>query len=67
MIGLSAMSFKESRSTIYGHLLLGIKVIIAMDFVTRVQNLDEVVCVLLHANILGKGINPVVLPPAIGK
>ena len=34
---------------------------------TRVQILNETVCISHSANILGKGMNPTILPPAIGK
>ena len=33
-----------------------------MESATRVQNLDEAVCISLHTNILGKCMNPSVLP-----
>ena len=35
-----------------------------MDSVTRVQILDEVNSILHNVNTLGKGMNPIVLPPA---
>ena len=38
-----------------------------MDTVTRVQTLDETVCISHSADTFGKGMNPVILPPAIGK
>ncbi len=38
-----------------------------MDTVTRVQILDEVVCVSLHVNALRKGMNKSVLYPTLGK
>ena len=38
-----------------------------MDTVTRVQILDEAVYILNSANTLGKGRNPTILPPAMGK
>ena len=31
------------------------------------ENLNEVVCISHSANILGKGMHPTILPPAIGK
>ena len=37
-----------------------------MDAVTRVQILDEVGCILRTTNTIGKGIKPIILPPAIG-
>ena len=38
-----------------------------MDTVTRVQILDETECISHSTNILGKGMNPIILPPAMGK
>ena len=38
-----------------------------MDSVTRFQILDGAVRALLHANPLEKCMNPIVLPPAMGK
>ena len=38
-----------------------------MDMVTRVQILDETVCISPSANILEKGMNPIILPLAMGK
>ena len=38
-----------------------------MDPVTRVQNLDEAVCILHFANTLRKGMNPTILRPAMDK
>ena len=34
---------------------------------TRVQNLDETNCISHSTNALGKGMNPIFLPPAMGK
>ena len=34
---------------------------------TRVQILDETVCISLSTNTLRKGMNPIILPPAMGK
>ena len=34
-----------------------------MDLPTQVHILDEAVCLLLHTNALGKGMNPSLLPP----
>ena len=39
----------------------------ALGPMTRVQNLDETVCILLSTDTLGKGMNPTILPPARGK
>ena len=34
---------------------------------TRVQILDEIDCISPSTNTLGKGMNPIILPPAMGK
>ena len=34
---------------------------------TRVQTLDEADCISHRTNTLGKGMNPSILPPAMGK
>ena len=38
-----------------------------MDTVTQVQILDETDCSLHSTNTLGKGMNPIILPPTMGK
>ena len=38
-----------------------------MDTVTRVQTLDETDCISHSINTIGKGMNPVIPPPAMGK
>ena len=38
-----------------------------MDTATRVQILDEADCISHSTNTLGKGMNPIILPPAMGK
>ena len=38
-----------------------------MDTVTRVQILDEIDYISHSTNTLGKGMNPIILPPAMGK
>ena len=38
-----------------------------MDTVTPVQILDETDCISHSTNTLGKGMNPVILPLAMGK
>ena len=38
-----------------------------MDMATRVQNLDEADCISHNTNTLGKGMNPIILPPAMDK
>ena len=47
--------------------MISIIVTIVGNNQTRVQILNEVVCILLHANALGKDMNPFGLPPAKGK
>ena len=36
-----------------------------MDTATRVQILDDTDCILHSTNTLGKGMNPIILPPAM--
>ena len=38
-----------------------------MDSATRVQILDEADCISHSTNTLGKGMNPIILPPAMDK
>ena len=38
-----------------------------MDMATRVQILDETDSISHSTNTLGKGMNPITLPPAMGK
>ena len=38
-----------------------------MNTTTRVQILVEAVCISHSANILAKSMNPIILPPAMGK
>ena len=38
-----------------------------MDTATRVQILDETDRISHSINTLGKGMNPIILPPAMGK
>ena len=38
-----------------------------MDTAKRVQNLDEFDCISHSTNTLGKGMNPIILPPAKAK
>ena len=38
-----------------------------MDVATRVQNLNEAVHISYSTNIQGKGMNPTILPPVMGK
>ena len=38
-----------------------------MDTATQVQILDETDCISHNTNTLGKGTNPIILPPAMGK
>ena len=41
--------------------------IMKMDTATRVQILDETDCISHSTNTLGKGMNPIILLPAMGK
>ena len=36
-------------------------------YTTQVQILDETDCISHSINTLGKGMNPIILPPAMGK
>ena len=38
-----------------------------MDTATQIQILDETDCILQSTNTLGKGMNSIILPPAMGK
>ena len=38
-----------------------------MDTAIPVQILDETDCISHSTNTLGKGMNPIILPPAMGK
>ena len=42
-------------------------IILRMNTETQVQILDEAVCILGSSNTLGKGMNPTILPLAMGK
>ena len=41
--------------------------VMEMETATRVQILDETDCISHSTNTLGKGMNPIILPPAMGK
>ena len=41
--------------------------VIVVDTATRVQILDETDCISHSTNTLGKGMNPIILPLAMGK
>ena len=38
-----------------------------MDMTTQVQILDKADCISNSTNTVGKGMNPIILPPAMGK
>ena len=42
------------------------RVVIEIDTATRVQIRDKTDCILHSTNTLGKGMNPIILPPAMG-
>ena len=42
-------------------------IVAEMDPATRVQILDEADYISHSTNTLGKGMNPIILPPAMGK
>ena len=39
-------------------------VVLEIDMATHVQILNEVICISFGINIIGKGMKPVILPPA---
>ena len=41
--------------------------VMEMDMANQVQILDKAVCLSYNANTLGKGMNPTILPQAMGK
>ena len=41
--------------------------VMVIETVTQVQTLDGVDCILHNCNDLGKGMNPIILPPAMAK
>ena len=45
----------------------GARGVMFIDMATRVQILDETDCISHCTNTLGKGMNPIILPPAMGK
>ena len=49
------------------HIICMYITVIIMDTVTRVQILDETDCISHSTNTLGNGMNPIILPPAMGK
>ena len=42
-------------------------IVVGNGHATRVQTLDETGCVSHSTNTLGKGMNPIILPSAMGK
>ena len=48
-------------------LLGGARGVMEMDTATQIQILDETNCISHSTNTLGKGMNPIILPPAMGK
>ena len=44
-----------------------IVIVVGNEHATRVQILDLTDCISHSTNTLGKGMNPIVLPPAMGK
>ena len=42
-------------------------IVVGMDTATWVQILDETDCISHSTNTLGEGMNPIILPPAMGK
>ena len=61
-------SLPVHHSVVYHGGARGVGVIVVeMDTATRVQILDETDCISHSTNTLGKGMNPIILPPAMGK
>ena len=48
-------------------ILGGARGVMVIDTATLVQILDETDCISHSTNILGKGMNPIILSPAMGK
>ena len=42
-------------------------IVVGNGHVTRVQILDKTDCISHSTNTLGKGMNPIILPPPMGK
>ncbi len=42
-------------------------IVVGMDTTTRVQIQDQANCISHSTNTLGKGMNPIILPRAMGK
>ena len=42
-------------------------IVLEMDTATRVQILDEIDCISHSTNTLREGMNPIILPPAMGR
>ena len=42
-------------------------IVVGMDTATRVQILDETDCISRSTNTLGNDMNPIIIPPAMGK
>ncbi len=47
--------------------IIVVVIIVISDTATRVQILDETDYISHSTNTLGKGMNPIILPPAMGK
>ena len=61
---------EDKKSAINKKLILRLRCLISKWFqfkrISRVQVLDETDCISHNTNTLGKGMNPIILPPAIG-
>ena len=55
------------RSTYYGSARSVMVIVVGNGHGDTSSNLDETDCISHSTNTLGKGINPIILPPAIGK
>ena len=59
--------YMYANTHIYIHINMEEIMELEMDTVTRVQILDEADCISRSSNIHGKGMNRIILPPAMGK
>ena len=63
IICVCTTTFKVSTLPLYGVVVI----VMEMDTATRVQILDVIDCISYSTNNLGEGMNPIILPPAMGK
>ena len=61
---LRTLSTKCVHKSLYKH---SDNINVLMDTATQVQILDQANCISHSTNTLGKGMDPIILPPAMGK